>query len=223
MFKALCYKEWAKTKRIIWLLAFVFVAFLIYSFINTDQQFRLAGAVEVWSTIAIKDLFILPDWTDKLPVLAGLLLGLAQFVPEMTDKRLKLTLHLPLPEDKILSNMLLYGVMVLLAFYIITYTILFAGLSSYFPREIMTAMLLRSIPWLLAGLVGYLLAAWVCFEPVWKQRVINALVSVATLSFFFFPAHSGAYLPFLPYLVLFTLVSFSFPFYSASRFKEGAL
>ncbi|MDD2437000.1 MAG: hypothetical protein PHG27_05460 [Massilibacteroides sp.] len=222
MYKALFYKEWAKTKRMISLLSFVFLAFVTYAFINTGQWFRVGGAVEVWSSVILKDLFILPSWIDTLPLLAGLLLGFSQFVPEMTDKRLKLTLHLPLPEFKIIATMLAYGLFVLFLLFLATCVILQIGLSFYYPHEIMMSMNLKIAPWLLAGLTGYLFSAWICLEPVWKQRVFNALIAICILMLFHFEERSGAYVPFLPWLAGFTVISFSFPFYSAARFKEGA-
>lgn len=222
MYKALFYKEWTKTKRIITLLVVVFSAFVIYSFINTGQWFRVGGAVEVWSNVILKDIFILPSWFDKLPLLSGLLLGFSQFVPEMTDKRLKLTLHLPLPETKIVTFMLGYGVLILATLFLTTFIVLQVGLSAYYPSEALTAMTLKSIPWLLAGLTSYLFAAWICLEPVWRQRVFNALIALCLLVLFLIEGRSGAFIPFLPWLIALALVSFSFPFYSALRFKEGA-
>ncbi|MDD4514677.1 hypothetical protein [Massilibacteroides sp.] len=222
MYKALFYKEWTKTKRITSLLAFVFLASLIYTFINTGQLFRVSGAVEVWSAVLLKDMPLLPNWIDKLPLLAGLLLGFSQFVPEMTDKRLKLTLHLPLPETRIVATMLVYGLLVLFSLLFFSSLILVVYLSSYYPQEIIAMMLWSAAPWFLAGLTGYLFAAWICIEPVWKQRVFNALIGVTAMLLFFFSARSGAYVFFLPWLVLLVFISFGFPFYSASRFKDGA-
>jgi hypothetical protein len=131
-------------------------------------------------------------------------------------------LHLPLPESRIIATMLAYGLFALFILFLATSVILQTGLSLYYPPEIITAMNWKCAPWLLAGFAGYLFSAWICFEPVWKQRVFNALIATGLLILFHLEGPSGAYIPFLPWLAGLTLISFSFPFYSASRFKEGA-
>ena len=222
MVKALFYKEWIKTKRIILLLAIIFAGGLVYTFINTAQMFRIGGAVQTWDNIILKDLDILPVIMQWAPLLAGLLVGFSQFIPEITNKRLKLTLHLPLPESKTISAMLLYGILVLMVFFIVSFIVLLTGFCTYYPMEIVNAMLFRTTPWFLAGLVSYIFIAWVCLEPVWKYRICYSFIAICIVSLFYINAKSGAYLPFIPYLIGFIIIAFSFPFFSTARFKDGA-
>ncbi len=221
MIQALFYKEWIKTRRIILLVSVIFTGTIVYTFINFGQLFRIRGAVQAWADVILKDAALLSGIIEWIPLLAGILLGLAQFVPEMEYKRLKLTMHLPLTESRIISVMLLYGIMVLVSFYLLGYGCLLAGTSIYYPSEIVEAMVEKSLPWFLGGFAGYLFSAWVCFEPVWRQRIINAFAAVCALSFFYIASGSGTYIPFIPYLIVLIIVAFSFPFYSAIRFKEG--
>lgn len=222
MSKALFYKEWIKTRRVILLLGIILLALIIYSFINTGQMFRIGGAVQTWTNIILKDMPFLPEVIKWFPLLAGLLLGLVQFIPEMTDKRLKLTLHLPLPEGKILSSMLIYGIISLLILYLLFYLILFFGLQVYYPAEIIKVMNWQIIPYLLGGIGSYFFAAWICLEPTWRQRVFNTLAAIAGISLFYMDAKPGAYVTFIPFLITFVVIGFLFPFYSTSRFKDGA-
>ncbi len=222
MFKAIFYKEWIKTRMSVLVMAAVMAAAVIYSFINTAQEFRVVGAVAVWNNIITKDTHLLPGLIQWVPVLMGLMLALAQFVPEMTDKRLKLTLHLPAPESRIMSLLLTYGATVLVSVFILSYAALVAGMSRWYPAEMISGMCLRSLPWFIGGWCAYLLTAWICLEPIWKHKVFDALAGVCLCSFFFFRGMTGSYLPFLPYLIVFAIACFAFPFYSAARFKEGA-
>lgn len=222
MFNALFYKEWIKTRRVVLLLGVILASLIIYTFINTGQMFRVGGAVQTWASIVLKDMAVLPAVMKWFPLLVGVMLGLVQFIPEMTDKRLKLTLHLPLPESRILSAMLLYGVMVLSGLYIVTYLSLLIGFQGYYPSEIIGLMTWQILPSLLGGVVSYLFAAWICLEPVWRQRVFNTLAAIGGLSLFCIEAKSGAYASFIYYLVAILIIGFIFPFYSASRFKDGA-
>lgn len=222
MLQSIFYKEWTKTKRAILLLVAVFAAIIVYAFINNSQVLRLEGAVVVWSSIITKDMPLLPSFIIWLPLLAGLLVGFAQYTPEMANKRLKLTLHLPIPENKILAAMLIYGVGVLSVMFLFVYLVLIIGMSLYYPSEVVCAMIWSSLPWFLGGLIGYLFVAWICIEPVWKQRIFNSLIAIAFLSFFYMSGKSGAYATFVPYLVVLMVLAFSFPFFSTARFKDGA-
>lgn len=221
MYQSIFYKEWIKTRKLIALAAVVFLGFITYTFISTAQMFRISGAVMVWETVITKDLPLLNDM-KWLPLLAAVLLSLAQYVPEIYNKRLKLTLHLPLPESGILVSMLFYGAVILLLFYLVSYTILLTGLRMWFPPEIVRTAFYASAPWFLAGLAAYFLTSWICLEPVWKQRIINGLAAICCLSLFFLGAKSGGYNTFLPYLLGLSVLSLAFPFYSVARFKEGA-
>lgn len=222
MLQSLLFKEWIKTRRIVLLLGVIFAGMIIYTLINTGQAFRVNGAVQTWAGVILKDAAVLPSQVKWLPVLAGILLGISQFSAEMVDKRLKLTLHLPLTESRIMSVLLAYGLGVLFLLFSAGYLFILWGLSSYYPHEILTAMSWFSFPHMLGGFFGYLFAAWICVEPVWRQRIGYTFVAVAFLSLLYIEALSGAYLPFLPFLLILLLISFTFPFYSMARFKEGA-
>jgi hypothetical protein len=222
MFSALFYKEWIKTKRVIFLLVTALVALVIYTFINTGQEFRTGGPVQAWANVILKDLSVLPDVVGWFPLLSGLLLGLVQYIPEMTDKRMKLTLHLPLPEPKIVLSMLAYGVLVLFVMYLFIYTVLSVGLRFYYTTEIIASMIRQVAPYVLGGLTGYLFTAWICLEPVWRQRIFYSLAAVSGLCLFYLNARQGAYMAFIPYLAVLMIAGFCFPFYSTARFKDGA-
>ena len=222
MFKALFYKEWIKTRRLVLLLGILLLTLIAYTFINTGQMFRIGGAVQTWANIILKGMPVLPEVLKWFPLLAGVLFGLVQFIPEMTDKRLKLTFHLPMPESKILTSMLTYGIICISSIFILLYIALFVGLQAYYPMEIISNMSWYLLPYLLGGITAYFLTCWTCLEPIWRQRIFNALIAIAGLSLFYIDAKSGAYLPFLPYLIGIVFIAFTFSFYAAARFKNGA-
>lgn len=222
MLQALFYKEWCKTKRIIYILALLFAGIVIYTFIDTDQIFRISGATSVWSNTIMKSMSIVPQTLMWIPTIAGLLLACSQFIPEMIEKRFKLTLHLPMSENKIVFISLLYGIIVLLLLYVITFIALIIGSNIYYPSEIVHLMICQIAPWFVAGIAVYILSTWVILEPTWKQRIFNILISLCSLSLLYIDARPGAYDYFMPYIVITTLISLSFAFYSAARFKDGA-
>jgi hypothetical protein len=220
MYQSIVYKEWIKTRKIIWLLLAVFLVSGIYSFMKIAEGIRLTGTAAYWEAVIQKDTPLFP-YFKYLPLLSGFLLGITQYFPELQYKRLKLTLHLPLNETGIISVMLLYGFSVIGALLLFTLPALLLGLSSLFPGEIVYAAFWNILPWFIAGWVTYLLTAWVCLEPLWKRRIANVIAGICALSFFFINAKSGAYQPFVPCLAAFVLLAFSFSFHSVMRFKEG--
>jgi hypothetical protein len=202
------------------LMAIVFAGIGIYSFMKIAETGRLMGMVGYWEATIEKDLYFF-GYFKYLPLLLGLLLAVTQYVPELQLKRLKLTLHLPLPEKNIIAAMLAYGAAVELLFILVTMPLLLFGLSFSFPREIVWGAFGLILPWFLAGLAAYLIASWICLEPQWNRRILNFIPGAGAISFFFIGVKAGAYQPFVVYLIGFILLAFAFSFYSAIRFKEG--
>ena len=67
------------------------------------------------------------DLLQFVPLVVGLLFAVVQFVPEMQRKCLKLTLHLPCPELRMIGAMLLYGVLLLGALFAVSLGVLFVA------------------------------------------------------------------------------------------------
>ena len=222
LFKALSYKEWIKTRKVIGILLVLMFAVLAYSFIEVTHAIRLDDAINVWYGFLFMD-NSLPSVASGFPLVAGLALALVQFVPEMTNKRLKLTLHLPARETAIVSSMLLYGYLILVGLFLFSIIVYIVGLSFIFSFEITQMLLSKLIPSFVSGLVVYGFTAWICFEPQWKQRVLNLMVAVGLLSVLFVSQLAGAYMHFTVGLIILLIASFAFPFYSVLRFKHGVL
>lgn len=87
--------------------------------------------------------------------------------------------------------------------------------------ELVSRILLTSLPWYLAGLALYPLAAWVCLEPTWRRRVADILVAVGVCRLFFLSETPQAYDGMLPWLLALLLCVLFFPLLSVYRFKQG--
>ena len=97
MKKAIFYKEWIKTRRYFPIALTVSVIFIIYALLGVQRVINFRGVAHLWEILLSRDVVFIETLT-YIPLLAGLLLAIVQFVPEMQQKRLKLTLHLPYPE-----------------------------------------------------------------------------------------------------------------------------
>ncbi len=220
MIRSIFYKEWIKSRWALLVLLCVFSGMMAYTFMTMARDVRVSGYSEVWEMIVQKGLTHV-DYLKYLPLLAGVCLAVIQYAPEMSNKRLKLTLHLPLKESSIMLAMMSFGIIYLAVLFALCYIFTGVGISVYFNSEVVQWNLAALQPWLWSGLLAYILAAWICLEPVWKQRIFDGLMAIATLAMFYFNVIPGAYTPFLPCLIALVVVSISFTFYSLIRFKDG--
>lgn len=220
MNKALLFKEWIKTR---WILLLIFVVFALgmgYITLRISSASRNVGLPHLWEVFIQKNVVLL-DQLKMFPLLAGIILSIAQFIPEMVKKRFKLTLHLPLGENRIVFLMLGYGFIALFLVFAITYGCFLWGLSVNFPSEVIGAWFSTTLPHMLCGLAAYLLTAWIILEPVWLQRIYNSIIALLLLSLFLMDGVPGSYMPMLPYLYGAIILLFLFPKISIRRFKQG--
>lgn len=106
------YKEWIKTRWYLLLMFVVTLGFAGYSMMRINRVVELKGVEHIWEIMISKDVIFI-DLLQYIPVLAGILLALVQFMPEMYHKCLKLTLHLPYSQWRMINSMLLYGLLML--------------------------------------------------------------------------------------------------------------
>ena len=129
MNKALLFKEWIKTRWMFLLMFVVFILAMGYIALRISSAARNVGMPHLWEVFILKNVVLL-DQIKVLPLLAGIIMGITQFIPEMTKKRFKLTLHLPLGENRIVFLMLSYGMACLL----LLFTVSYGGFLWDYPR-----------------------------------------------------------------------------------------
>ena len=217
---AIFFKEWIKTRWYLLLACIVTLGFAGYSMLRINRVVELKGAAHVWEVMLSRDA-VFVNLLEYAPLLVGILLALVQFIPEMYHKCLKLTLHLPYPQLKMINLMLLYGLLTLVICFATNYILMFVYLQGILAPELYSRILLTALPWYIAGLCASLLIAWVCLEPTWTRRVLNLVISVLLLRVFFLSSDPEAYNGFLPWLTIYSLLTISFSWLSVLRFKAG--
>lgn len=220
MNKALLFKEWIKTRWVLFLLLTVFMLAMGYIALRLNSAVRNVGIAHLWEVFIIKNVVLL-NQLKYFPLLAGITIGLAQYIPEIVKKRLKLTLHLPLSENRILFVMLGYGLSTLFILFLISYLLFLSGLSFHFPEEIVWAWIGTVLPQILGGFAAYLLTAWIVLEPTWERRLENTVIGLLLLSLFLIEESSWAYLYLFPFLTGSLVILFFLPRISIGRFKTG--
>lgn len=220
MIKAIFYKEWIKMRWFCLVAALFLAGFTAYALLRVQRVITFKGAAHIWEVMLEKEV-VFVDILQYLPVLLGVLLALVQFIPEMTHKRLKLTLHLPFPQRKMILLMMGVGLAALAVLSAVQAFVLWCYFHTLLAPELVSRILLTSLPWYLAGLALYPLAAWVCLEPTWRRRVADILVAVGVCRLFFLSDTPQAYDGMLPWLLALLLCVLFFPLLSVYRFKQG--
>ncbi|MCM1519759.1 MAG: hypothetical protein NC098_03135 [Lachnoclostridium sp.] len=220
MEKALFYKEWLKTRNIFFVALLVAVAMAGYVVLVMNRLIEIHGVDHLWLIMLMKDNSFV-DFLKYVPLAVGLAIGAAQMVPEMVQKRLKLTLHLPYPQGRLVALMLFAGIAELLVIYIIQLAIVVIYDASILPHELVGRVALTMLPWYFAGFTAYLFVTAICLEGTWIMRIVLALLAVATLMIYFLQpaleAYNGMILIMIVFILLLTVLSFG----SVLRFKEG--
>ena len=220
MIKAIFYKEWIKMRWFCLVAALFLAGFTAYALLRVQRVITFKGAAHIWEVMLEKEV-VFVDILQYLPVLLGVLLALVQFIPEMTHKRLKLTLHLPFPQRKMILLMMGVGLAALAVLSAVQAFVLWRYFHTLLAPELVSRILLTLLPWYLAGLALYPLAAWVCLEPTWRRRVADILVAVGVCRLFFLSETPQAYDGMLPWLLALLLCVLFFPLLSVYRFKQG--
>ncbi len=221
MFKAIAYKEWLKIRwfviggaavSLLWI--FLTVLLDIYS------QMKFTEAISYWYNVVFRGVQFYSSYM-YIPMLIGFALAAAQFIPETTEKRIKLTFHLPMDENKVLLQMLAVGLVSLLSIFLLSLVLLLISSLIYFPTDVAASMFVTLMPWFLAGFVTYVGAAAIILEPNWWHRIISGLVGIGFLFLLYNNHWYNAYqrcLPAFTVLGLFFALSILLTGY---RFRKG--
>ena len=204
MNKMILYKEWLKTRWVLLGIALVTAALTAYCFLNLTKVVQIRGAELLWGALVHKET-VLTEILRFVPAIAGALLALSQWIPEIQRKRLKLTLHLPYSQTGMLAMISVYGLVAL--------TVLF-GLQALASAWAMAV-------WYLAGWAAYLFTSALCLEPTWRMRVVLLLVAAGALRLMFLSGVPEAYNGFFPWMFVYVLLSGGLLFSGVARFKEG--
>jgi len=222
MWKSVIYKEWLKIRWFTIIYAALSMLAISYLFLRVQHDTTFNEAKNYWYFILFKG-FKYFDPIKFIPMVGGLLVSIAQYFPETVNKRIKLTFHLPINENKVLISMMGFGTGCLLAVYIVL-LLLFTGISTlYFPSDLIIPAIITVIPWFLAGFVSYYLVALIVLEPVWKYRFLYVLVAATFIPLFFESGPAAAYKPVNITLALLSIILSIALLFSGYRFRKGEM
>ena len=220
MNKAIFYKERIKMRRIIPIAILLLALFTAYAIIAVWRRYTYSGAASVWLAVLERG-DVLFGSLRYLPALLGAAFAVAQFVPEMVQNRLKLTLHLPDNRNAMVLAMLGYGTAWLGGLFAVQLAVIDLWLRQPLASELVHAVITTMLPWYIAGFAAYLFGAWICLEPTWHRRAFDALVAAGVLRLCFLNESLSAGNTLLVWLVLAGICALFFPLHSVDRFRRG--
>jgi len=223
MVKSIVFKEWLKIRWAAYAVSLIFLLMLGYIYLNTSYYMRFMAPSEMWYNVVVRAYIYYGNLFIYLPLFAGILIGITQFVPEISENKLKLHLHLPLKENYLLFWMIFIGTALLLIIFIVSFLILELISSLFFPYEVLKSVLLTSLPWFLTGLIGYWAVAMISIEILWKVRVAMMILSFGFISLLLnleiFNSYENSILIFILLSLFFTFQIFL----SGYRFRKGVI
>jgi hypothetical protein len=222
MWKSVIYKEWLKVRWFLIIFTGLGILGVGNIFLKVQHDFTFNAANNFWYGILFQG-YQYFSYLKFLPVVGALAIAVAQYFPETVNKRIKLTFHLPLNENKILIMMMLFGTACLVVSFGIIF-LLFVGLSTiYFPSDIIFPVVISITPWFLAGFAIYYLLALIILEPVWIYRFLYLVVAAAFVPIFMEASLSGGYAPANPVLLVLVLILSIALLFSGYRFRKGEM
>lgn len=214
------YKEWLKTRWFMGVFSLLGILAVGFIFVKVQHDFKFYEGQNYWNNILFKGYKYYSTF-KFIPLVGGVMLGISQYFPETIDKRIKLSFHLPMDENKILIQMMSYGTIALTAIYTCLFALFTALSVMFFPKEIVTGSLLSMLPWFLSGYAAYFLIGLIVLEPIWRYRFIYSIIGVFFVTFYLKDTMTGAYTTINILLAIVTIALSISLIFSGYRFRKG--
>lgn len=219
----LFYKEWLKTRWAFLGTLLLGIAAILYIFTAVGNKITLLGAKTVLLRILYDEPPVIYYASFRyIPLLTALAVGISQYVPEITQKRIRLTLHLPVKNNTLIAGMAGFGIILLTIGYLL-YTGLFLYCNTrLFPEEITKPVMISLTPWLLGGYIAYNFIAMIAMEPGKWRKVVYSVIAWYILRLFLVgDSPHGAFGASVPVMALMVVLSSGLVLYASQRFYKG--
>lgn len=217
---ALLYKEWIKLRPYWFLLLAGNICFSAYLFLDVRHQFHIEHAEMLYYQANRVGRLFYGD-LRYIPLLTGAALAIAQLAPEITKGRLRLSLHLPIGVVSLVLAHIVIGLIALGVILILDLAALAVTVGTFFPAAYVSSAVATALPWMLAGLVGYLGGALVLLEPVRRFQVTYLILTAAIVWMCHLSTRYEAYDRAIGGLAVVVALMVPPILLSAARFRDG--
>ncbi|MFH1139628.1 MAG: hypothetical protein V1816_26420 [Pseudomonadota bacterium] len=220
MYKALIYKEWIKIRWYFLIVLGVSLWQLTAFFLEQRELFELKHAVVIWNSIIFKKIQFYSE-VKYSAVLAGMVLALAQFIPETLKQRLRLLFHLPVAHNNSVYTMIGVGLTGVVFIVFINVVVMSWIIATYYPWDVVRSALLTSAPWFISGLVAYFWVVLAALEPNQVRKILFGGAGFLILSLYLSSCSINAFEHSLWRYLLLALLLAPTAILPAHRFKRG--
>lgn len=198
IFWGVWYKEAIKTRACTLILLLLSLIFMGWIWLGVNRLFLLDHPEIVW--YRVMDLGQIPySALTFFPVACACVFCVCQFLPEMRDERLRISLHLPCGMAPLMLAHLLFGMAFLAVLFLMDSLLLILMMGRFFPHEAVREALHTCLPWFLAGFYAYLCTAYAILEPQKRAKLMGVILGVGFCAPLLDKAVPGSLVPALPY------------------------
>ena len=220
MLRALLEKEWIKLRLPVLALLGIAVISILNAAIVLRYQMETLGAPDLWNSLIVKQRIFYARHL-VFPSLCGIAIGLFQWFPETRKRRLRLLLHLPLPEQISIPFVVGCGIF---------FTLMVAGLhllgmamvfGMRFPFAVVESLVWTFAPRFLSGVVLYCGVTLVLMETSWLRRIAGVALVFGFHEMLTTGGLPGGHVLHFPAYAGVTLLSAIMVYLPAMRAKRG--
>lgn len=217
------YKEWIKTRWTYLATLLLGLATVFYLFIRVENGMERFGAkVYMLKVLYDNPPLIYYAMLRCIPLLIAAAVGVAQYLPETVNRRIRLMLHLPVSNTRLMLGMALYGVAVITLANLILLGLFAAKNIALFPAEITRPVMESVLPWFVAAYPVYGFIAMIALEPNRWRALLYAVAGYCLISPFVACGEApGSYAAAVGPLAVIALGSFPLLLYTSYRFSKG--
>jgi len=201
MIRSIFFKEFYKIRWFMLMILLVNLAVSIYVMITTRRLFILDHPEIVWYRVLALEQINYDDF-KYLPMFTGIIVAVIQYLPEMWQQRLRLSLHLPMSSWKLVFIHVLIGLSAFSLTLLPDAAILTWITGKFFPYQALFTVWMTALPWFMAGGVAYLGCTLVLLEPNLKLKAFNMIILAAATGLYLQPAVPGGYAKIIGFLLL---------------------
>lgn len=184
MFQSIFIKEWLKTKFFLLILIIISIIILGYFAFRLNFEF---STIEPESMMWYR--FVQLEQKPYFELLYlylifSCLFALFQFLPELIQKRVKVTIHLPLSLTQIVFSHIFIGLVFIVLFYTFLSLCLLAITAHYYPEEIVQIIFKDIFAFSLISIISYILVSALIIEQNKKILLLKSFLLVLFLFVF---------------------------------------
>lgn len=201
-------------------LVIMHLAAVAYHWLRVRGAFTMREPIAMWLDIIEKSAVFFSRL--EVPILlSAVIIGIAQFYPEVSRRRFRLSCHLPVDEQFMTGAMALFGIASVTALWLFDLAASYAVGAHYFPAPLASQIPVVMFYWYLNAVVLYVIASSLTLEPSWGGKIRMGIMLGAYVRLIYVGSYNPPAASTIAAVIL-TLIILPVIFWPARRFRQGA-